>query len=97
METETIEITPNQMQLIYVLQNGYGYWSKGLTFEDAQKNFAKQIKGRGASHKPKHLSIYLVKGDELSESEAFSEIQVSWSNITYKTDKVILLSETTIK
>jgi len=97
MEKITVEITPNQMQLIYVLQNGHGHWSKGLTFETAQKNFAKQIKGKGASYKPKYLSIYIVIGDELNETEAFAQIIITYANITYRTPKVILLSETIIK
>lgn len=98
MTTETINITPNQCTLIYVLQNEFGDFAKGKSLEDAQKRFKRAIKGKGAKYKPKHLAIYIQRDNSeyLAENKAFSEILISWLGISYTTENLILLSQTTL-
>jgi hypothetical protein len=86
---KTVDLMAGSAQLIYVVTsvNGFG---KGLTYLDAVKAYKKRN-----SDKPKNLALYLCV-EPLTEAEAFSEVQVDFSNLTYSTDKVILLSQTNL-
>ena len=90
-----VEITPNNATLLYVLQNNDGHFTKAFSLEDAQKKFKKLIRGKGAKYKAKHLSVFLCL-QPMSSHEAFSEVRINWMSITFETDKVILLQQTTL-
>jgi hypothetical protein len=94
---ETITIVPNNSVLVYVLQNEFGDYAKGLSLADAQKNFKIRIKGKGAKYKAKHLAVYIQKGfKSLEANTLYGEIQCGWMSITFTSENLILLQQTTL-
>lgn len=89
MKTITAEIQAGNAQLLYVVQDSLCNWGKGLSLSEALKNYRRVTKKR----KPTHLFTYLCMQD-LEADEAYAEVQISWTNITYSTEKVILLQST---
>jgi hypothetical protein len=84
---KTVDLTAGNAQLLYIAIGVHGF-GKGLTCAEALKAYKKYN-----GYKPSRLAIYLCL-EPLTEMEAFSEVQVEVSNVTYATDKVILLSQT---
>ena len=89
MEKATLEFIPNGLQLLYVVQGGMGGWGKGKTLKDAIKNYKKVNK----RVKIMCVNIYALK-DGVEIKMGLDDINISWSAITYQSDKVVLLSST---
>lgn len=84
---KTVDLTAGNAQLLYIVIGVHGF-GKGLTCAGAISAYKKYN-----GNKPNRLAIYLCL-EPLEEMEAFGEVQVDYSNLTYATDKVILLSQT---
>ena len=91
MEKAILEFYPNTLPLLYVVQGQNGGWGKGKTLQEAVKNFKKFNK----RIKPLHVNIYTLKPGVESQI-GLENIEISWSTITYQSDKVVLLSTTII-
>lgn len=89
MEKAIIEFYPNGLQLLYVVQGQNGGWGKGKTLQEAVKNFKKFNKRT----KTMCVNIYALK-DGIEKQMGLDDINISWSTITYQSDKVVLLSST---
>jgi hypothetical protein len=80
-----------KIRLFYLVQTLH-YFGKGETIQEAIDNCKEASSGRFNKSDPHIISTYIVTNPDIEVSKAMEDAIISYTNITYKTENIQLVS-----